>query len=42
MSVATNPTFSKCMLPHPKKGVALMRGVNTKENNYLWAPQRKS
>jgi hypothetical protein len=42
ISSATNPTFSKCMLPHSEKGVALIRGIDSKENNYIWAPQRKS
>jgi len=42
MSTGTNPTLCKRMLPQPEKGVALMRGVNTKKNYYLWAPQRKS
>jgi len=42
MSAGTNPTLCKRMLPHPGKGVVLMRGVNTKENYYLWEPHRKS
>jgi hypothetical protein len=42
MSTETNPTLCTRMLPHPEKGVALIRGVDSKENYYLWAPQRKS
>jgi len=32
------PTFGECLFPHIEKGLA-PRGVNSEENNCLWAPQ---